>query len=215
MLLWETLNARPAFEETGGTTPSNLAGGNRRLPFETRCVAATKSGRRCKGRSHQGADYCVFHDPSLADQRRQRLAAARAARRRKRLTHLPDGYLGQLTNRRAVGQAMDRLYREIRLEKMTVEMGKVLFSVLARLMDSGVCNEGRDGADAWRYTKAKRIRPKLSDLLTRAEQQAWHRAQEKAPVAFLHAPPQGTGRLLPAGESLPPTASQTILTAAS
>jgi hypothetical protein len=99
---------------------------------------------------------------------------------KRRLSHLPDGYLRKLTNRTAVGHAMDRLYREVRLDVVTPEMGKVLLDVLTRILDSGLVAEGR----CPQRTKAARIRPKLNDLLTRKERTAWRRAVENSEWAL-------------------------------
>lgn len=183
-LLWESLRAEPAEKSPPTMRPANRAGGNVRLPFDRRCAALTRSGKRCKGRIRNEGEFCPFHDPALAEQRKRQLAQARVARQRNSLAHLPDGYLRKLTDRRAVGQAMDRLYREVRLGRVTVEMGNVLFGILARLMDSGLIPDGRDEA-AWRRTKARRLRPKLSELLTTAERQAWRKAVADAPDSFL------------------------------
>ncbi len=67
---------------------------------------------------------------------------------------------------------MDRLYREVRLEVISAEMGAVLFGILTRLLDSGLAQSG----PCPKRSRAARIRPKLGELLTRAEQAAWQRA---------------------------------------
>ncbi len=181
MLLWESLNARTPHVKEVARIPVNRAGGNRRLPFETRCIAITKAGKRCKGKHRPNCEYCAFHDPELAAVRKQKADAARAARKRRQLTHLPDGYLGMLNSRRTIGDAMDRLYREIRVGRVNLEMGKLLFSVLTRLMDSGLCNDGLSEDGAWDRTKALRVRPKLKELLTDAEKVALRRAADRIP----------------------------------
>ncbi len=170
MLLWEVLSAvtdQPATQPTSGhAVPPRTV----RLPYDKRCAAITKLGTRCRGKILNGGDFCLFHDPVLAAKRRRQPTAG--DQRRRRMMHLPDGYLRKLTNVRAVGEAMDRLYREVRLGIVTVEMGEVLFNILTRLVDSGlvatgVCPE---------RTKAARLRPKMSELLTRGERIAWRRA---------------------------------------
>lgn len=143
----------------------------------------TRSGKRCKGKIVTGSDYCLFHDPVIAQRRRERRGAV-SVRRKQRLSHLPDGYLRKLTTVRSVGQAMDRLYREIRLGVVTPEMGGVMFTILNRLLESGLCaGVGADGTLPAR-TKAHRLRPRMRDLLTRAEKAAWQRAVEKAPAVL-------------------------------
>ena len=97
-------------------------------------------------------------------------------RQRQRLARLPDGFLRRLTTRRAVGEAMDRLYREVRLARITPEMGTVLFGVLTRILDAGLCDSGNGNAPASAKSAADSIRPKLSALLTRSERTAWRRA---------------------------------------
>jgi len=183
MLLWEALR-KPVKNRTNGSNGNNTVKLHvPRLPFDTRCPAVTKSGRRCRGKIHPGRQWCIFHDPELAAKRRRALADARTRKRRRRLSHLPDGYLRKLTDRRSIGQAMDRLYREIRLEIITPEMGNVLFGVLTRTLDSGLADL-KGSPRAPHRTKAERIRPKVRALLTRAERTAWHRAVANAPDAI-------------------------------
>lgn len=180
MLLWEVLNSNVARSSltTNGTVPAVARAG--RSPYDRRCAAVTRCGRRCRGKIRTGTEFCVFHDPQIAAKRR---VAVRAGSRRRRLTHLPDGYLRKLTSRTAVGEAMNRLYREIRLQFITPEMGRVLFDILTRLLDSGLCERGlamvRAGIGRGR---ADKLRPKLHEVLTRSERAKWGRAVENAAV---------------------------------
>ena len=179
MLLWEFLTVPIENQTAQADQKSTIAPRLRRLPYDTRCSAITKSGRRCRGRILNGSDLCIFHDPVLAAKRQQRLAANRR-RGNRRLTHLPDGYLRKLSNRRSVGNAMDRLYREVRLGIITPEMGNVLFGILARILDSNLITDVPAPGSVDR-SKAGRIRPKLCALLTRAERMQWRRAVANAP----------------------------------
>ena len=95
---------------------------------------------------------------------------------------LPDGYLRKLTSRRAVGEAMDRLYREVRLGVLTPEMGAVLFGILTRILDSDLLASGPPKRPSSRRSKAEKIRPKLRQLLTRADRAAWQAAVANAPA---------------------------------
>jgi hypothetical protein len=113
--------------------------------------------------------------------------ASKGIRVHRRLSHLPDGYLRKLTNRAAVGNAMDRLYRELRLGIVTNEMGSVLFGILTRLLDSGLVDSGKLTAAAGNRSKANRLRPKLNEWLTRPERAAWQRAVANAPASVLQA----------------------------
>ncbi|MDO8629645.1 MAG: hypothetical protein Q7R41_04070, partial [Phycisphaerales bacterium] len=142
MLLWEMLTRPVVREANGGEAIGQTVPVMMRLPYDTRCCVITKSGKRCRGRIRKDSDYCPLHDPAVVERREQGSAVARA-KRRNRLVHLPDGYLRKLTKRAAVGNAMDRLYREIRLGIITPEMGGVLFGILTRLMDSGLLDGGR------------------------------------------------------------------------
>ena len=179
MLLWEMLEARTSLNrdtQPDGVpdAPSQARSHTQRLPFDMFCCAVTKTGRRCRGKIRKDSEYCIFHDPELAAKRKKAMASAPAKRRRK-LSHLPDGYLRKLSDHRSVGQAMDRLYREIRLGIITPEMGRVMFGVLTRILDSGLADLGGVPKSVSR-TKAARVRPKLADLLTRAEKLAWKKA---------------------------------------
>ena len=183
-LLWESLMAPP---RTGSSTESragNRAGGTRRLPYDKRCAGITKAGRRCRGRIRQGSEFCPFHDPALTAERRRR-NAAKGGKSHHRLANLPDGYLRKLTSRRAVGDAMDRLYREVRLGVITPEMGSVLLAILTRIMDTELGGQGTVSTGSRRRSKADRLRPKLAELLTREERRAWRKAVANAPAAFV------------------------------
>jgi len=186
MLLWEMLT-KPRMREVGnGGVTGQAIPVTMRLPYDTRCCVITKSGRRCRGRIRRGSEYCPLHDPALAERREQRGAVGRA-KRRNRLAHLPDGYLRKLTSRAAVGNAMDRLYREVRLGIISADMGGVLFGILTRLMDSGLLDGGaRAGIDpAKSRSRADRLRPKMKELLTRAERAAWQKAIAGAPPSVV------------------------------
>lgn len=223
-LLWETLrrSAANGTREDAATMESPRR--TLRLPFETQCAAVTKTGRRCRGKIRNGTDFCPFHDPAITEERR-RHNAAKGGRTPRRLSQLPGGYLRKLTNRQAVGHAMDRLYREIRLEQLTPEMGRVLFDILSRLLDSGFCDRQVERArPSSGRAKADRLRPKLNALLTNAERRAWKKAIENAPARLLQRevhPPQrrrelGRERAMGLGTEANPTpAAALALSAAS
>lgn len=178
MLLWEALcvsDKRPGPDPTAEGGPTVRS---QRLPYDRRCSALTKTGTRCRGQIRGDGEFCLFHDPEIAARRRAAQTQSRSKKRR-RLSHLPDGYLRKLTSTAAIGQAMDRLYREVRLGIITTEMGTVLFNLLTRLMDAGLVPLGARPD----RTKASRIRPKLSDLLTRQERVAWKTAVANAPAS--------------------------------
>lgn len=183
MLLWEVLNTNVARSSTSTGAPGPITPRTGRSPYDKRCSALTRCGKRCRGKIRPGTDFCIFHDPEVAAKRRLALSEKPAGRRR-RLSHLPDGYLRKLSNRTAVGDAMNRLYREIRLQIITPEMGRVLFDILNRLLDSGLCDRGlamaRTGVCR---SRADKLRPSVSELLTRSERSAWRRAVESASSA--------------------------------
>lgn len=172
MLLWEALSVSVQEPVDGPQKDNAVTHRSRRLPYEKRCAAITKAGVRCRGRIRSGTDFCLFHDPAMIAQRRR--MAARSAEKRRQRTHLPDGYLRKLTTRSAVGEAMDRLYREIRLGILSREMGVILYKILTRLLDTGLAKSG----PCPQRSKASRLRPKLETLLTREELTAWERAMD-------------------------------------
>ena len=185
MLFWEWLSV-----DGGRSQPAVLGkvtAGMKRLPFDRQCSAITKVGRRCKGRIREGSEFCSFHDPAITREQRRR-NGAKGGRVSRHLATLPGGYLSKLTTRRAIGEAMDRLYREVRLGLVTPEMGNVLFSVLTRLLDSGLSRDGEVLARANGRSRAEPIRPKLAELLTISERRAWRRAVANAPESLLRNP---------------------------
>ncbi len=183
MLLWEALttNGTPAGKKTDLVCKTRIAA--RRLPFDTRCAKITKSGKRCRGKIHGDGDHCPLHDPTIAAKRRD--SAAKPRKPKNPLSRLPDGYLRKLSNYAAAGNAMDRLYREVRLGVITPEMGRILFGILTRLMDTGLLENTKNIPRRIDRTKAARLRPKMDDLLTRAEKLAWRKAVAEAPPKIL------------------------------
>ena len=179
MLLWEHLSALLNATSAASKDGDGVCLRSVRLPYDKRCTAVTKAGTRCRGRIKPGSEFCFFHDPALTTERRRQMAAK--GTRKRRLAHLPDGYLRKLSNRRALADAMDRLYREIRLGRVTLEMGEVLFRILTRLLDSGLVDAGLFP----QRTKVGRIRPRLMELLTRDERSAWRKATASADTLLL------------------------------
>jgi len=180
MLFWEALQRqmeKGSRQTSGGVETARIV---QRLPFDTRCAAKTKTGHRCRGRVRKGSDFCPFHDPAISAEQR-RTNAAKAARSRKRLSRLPDGYLRKLNSAAAVAEAMDRLYREVRLGLITPEMGKVLLDILTRIAQSYIGDGNGTGKPSPSRKKIAHLRPKLADLLTRRERTAWREAVARAP----------------------------------
>ncbi|MGQ9648565.1 MAG: hypothetical protein ACUVXJ_00455 [Phycisphaerae bacterium] len=178
-LLWEALRFRTQKQEGGAARiePTQIY---TREPKQKQCAATTRSGRRCRGKARPGQDFCPFHDPNLtAEQRRE--IASRGGRSRRRLSHLPDGYLRKLTTPAAVGEAMDRLYREVRLGIVDPAMGRTLMDILTRLHDRLSRQEASGPQSALKTpavvqpTKAEKVRPKLDQALSQAEMAAWRR----------------------------------------
>lgn len=188
MLLWEALKARAKSEGREASTGETVAEVVGRLPFDRRCAALTKNGKRCRGKIRDGREWCVFHDPEVAAKRKP-VPTPENVKRHRRLAHLPDGYLRKLTNHRAVGNALDRIYREIRLGIVTPEMGRVLFGILTRLMDAGLLEDAARIKKV-QLTKAGRLRPKVEDLLTRDERNLWRDAIADVPANVLEGKPQ-------------------------
>lgn len=175
MLFWEFLHKTdtPARFQTipDGSPPPAVT---QRLPYDTQCTAITKVGARCRGRIRRGRDFCPFHDPELLAERRRRMSETGARDRRHRLSHVRDGYLRKLKSRAAIGEAMDRLYREVRMGSVSLEMGTVLLGILTRLLESDLIVSG----PCPERSKAARIKPKLTELLTRGERTALRKAIE-------------------------------------
>jgi hypothetical protein len=178
MLLWEALRS---MGKQSAPTGQGLVQSFPRMPFQKQCAAVTRSGRRCKGRARPGQDHCAFHDPSLTPEQRREIAA-KGGKTHRRLGHLPDGYLRKLQTPAAVGEAMDRLYREVRMGIIEPAMGRTLLDILTRLYDRLTAGKKTEGRRT-RPTKADRVRPRLSDLLTQAELAAWKKVGLKPEAA--------------------------------
>lgn len=181
MLFWEALESVSVKAETNTQDGVKVARLGPRLPFDKRCAALTKSGRRCRARAREAQDFCPFHDPAVSPQRR-RMNAAKGGRNRGRRAHLPDGYLRKLTDPAAVGSAMDRLYREVRLGIVNPAMGRAMLEILGRILDALLT----DPEDPKRRkplsprAKVARLKPKLQELLAQVEQHEWREAVAKS-----------------------------------
>lgn len=184
MIFWETLKPRRRQRTEAPKAPTKSVLRSARLPYDKRCAALNKRGKRCRARIRPGMDFCYFHDPEVPAEQRRR-CASRGGRTRRRLTQIPDGYLRPLKDRASIGHAMDRLYREVRLGVVTPDMGRVLFNILCRLYDTAVHDELFSANRTRGKGKLDRVRPKLNELLTQVEQRAWQRAVAKAPDEFL------------------------------
>lgn len=188
MLFWEALGSRRRRQANRVSAVDPFVLRSARLPYDKRCVAMTRQGRRCRGRICQGREFCSFHDPEVSQHQRRR-NAANGGRRRAFLSHIPDGYLRKLTDRKSIGHAMDRLYREVRIGSVTPEMGQVLLSILDRLLHSNL-DETLNGTRNDKRCKVDRVRPKLKEVLTRSERADWRHAAKDAPAAFLQLTPR-------------------------
>ena len=197
MLFWEALQTHMENVQDHTSTGVEVARTAKRLPFDNRCAAKTKSGHRCRGRVRKGSEFCPFHDPSVSPAER-RANAAKGARSRRRLSRLPDGYLRKLKSGAAVSEAMDRLYREVRSGVITPEMGKVLLSILTRIAQTHFNDGGQNGKCTPSQKKMADIEPKLTQLLTYQERAAWRKAVANAPQEVL----DGRPLLAKRGESI-------------
>jgi hypothetical protein len=174
MLLWEMLSLRAAEAKAAAETEGQDAAvvrWSQRLPYDDRCSARTKAGRRCRGRVRRESEFCVFHDPAVSRAQR-RANASKGGRSHHKRQVLPDGYLRKLSNSAAVGEAMDRLYRDVRGGVVAPDMGRVLFDVLTRIAEEKGIDAGQDPAATSRRTRAARLRPKLQALLAEAQRAA-------------------------------------------
>ena len=123
MLLWETILS------------TRHAGKPVRLPGDKRCAGMTKAGTRCKGRSRNGSQFCIFHDPSI-DLAARRRAAGHKPKTKKRTQYHLDGVASRLTTRQGITAALDRLYNDTRAGLVAPETGQVLFNALERLLEA-------------------------------------------------------------------------------
>jgi hypothetical protein len=208
-LLWESLQIEAPQTQEGKPAVVQTALRSHRLPYDSRCVAVAKTGRRCKARVRKGSEFCAFHDPAISQESRRK-NAAKGGRSHNRIASLPDGYLRKLTNRASVGSALDRLYRETRQGMITVEMARVLFDILTRILDSNLLEE-RPAGRTRRVSKVDRIRPRMESLLTAAERRRWRRALANAPTDLLERQVESTRRVRPKRKPRPRSAPQEVL----
>ena len=149
MLLWETI------------VSTRHAGQPVRLPGDKRCAANTKAGTRCKGRSRNGSQYCIFHDPSI-DLAARRRAADNKPKTKKRTQYHLDGVASRLTTRQGITAALDRLYNDTRAGLVTPETGQVLFNALERLLEAYYKSRAAKTSSRQDRSRAARLCRKLA-----------------------------------------------------
>jgi hypothetical protein len=134
-LLWEALRLPVAQAGNSGTVSGDRTAVVKRLPFDSRCAARTKDGRRCRCKVRWDADYCPFHDPSITAEVR-RAKARKAAQSRRARPALPKGYPRRLNTPEAARVAMERLYLETRVGLVTPRQARALLKIIDHLLNS-------------------------------------------------------------------------------
>jgi hypothetical protein len=120
-----------------------------RLPYDKKCTAITRTGRRCRARARSGSEFCAFHAPEMTTEQRQANAAKGGKSRRRQLS-LMSRQLRSLSTPASVNRAMEKLYKEVRAGVISPEMGRTLLDIVMREAErQGGLNGKRssDGAD--------------------------------------------------------------------
>ena len=168
-LLWEAAHeaGMPKKGRQGAVQP--ISSRLRSIQQPDRCTAITRVGRRCRCRKAEGSEFCSFHDPVISAQIREKAQAKREAKKRE-LSSLPEGYLKTLSTIDGIADALDRLYREVRLGIVSPRTASVMLAIIDRLLeyDKLVSTVGRRRTS--KKQRAKEVRQQVGKALNDLKQ---------------------------------------------
>ncbi|GJM25656.1 MAG: hypothetical protein DHS20C16_20710 [Phycisphaerae bacterium] len=164
MLLWEAVSGNDVTKPPAQSKVKAISTRPRSLRVSDRCGAQTRVGRRCRCRKANGSDFCNFHDPEISARIRAASAAKRDARKQQ-LAALPEGYLKTLANTDGIVNALETVYREVRLGVISTRTASVLLAIVDRMIayDKLISTVGRRRTT--KLQRAKELRMLVSDLM--------------------------------------------------
>ncbi len=164
MLLWEAVSGNNVTKSPAQTKVKAISTRPRSLRVNDRCAAQTRVGRRCRCRKAHGSDFCNFHDPEISARIRAASAAKREAKKQQ-LAALPEGYLKTLANTDGIVNALENVYREVRLGVISTRTASVLLAIVDRMIayDKLISTVGRRRTT--KLQRAKELRMLVSDLM--------------------------------------------------
>ncbi len=133
-LLWEAAHEAGMSKKGRQGAVQPISSRLRSIQQPDRCAAITRVGRRCRCKKAEGSEFCSFHDPVISAQIREKAQAKREAKKRE-LSSLPEGYLKTLSTIDGIADALDRLYREVRLGIVSPRTASVMLAIIDRLLE--------------------------------------------------------------------------------
>ena len=170
-LLWEAAHDSGMSKKGRQGVVQPISSRLRSIQQPDRCTAITRVGRRCRCKKAEGSDFCSFHDPVISAQIREKAQAKREAKKRE-LSSLPEGYLKTLSTIDGIADALDRLYREVRLGIVSPRTASVMLAIIDRLLeyDKLVSTVGRRRTS--KKQRAKEVRQQVGKALADLKQKS-------------------------------------------
>ncbi len=194
MLLWEAVSGKKITKSGAGSQPAVKAISTRQkhMSVGDRCGAHTRVGRRCRCRRANGSEFCNFHDPEISARIRAASKAKRDARKQQ-LAALPEGYLKTLATTDGIVNALENVYREVRLGVISTRTASVLLAIIDRMIayDKLISTVGRRRTT--RLQRAKELRMLVNDLMDDLE--------VRGPAKQVASTTKSVPAALPAGKS--------------
>ena len=133
MLLWEAVGGKKVPKKGVHTVAQPISTRLRSMQSTDRCEAMTRSGRRCRCRKAADSQFCNFHDPEISARIRE---AARQKReeRKQQMAALPTEYTKSLASVDGITQALDCLFREVRLGVVSPRTAGMMLSIIDRVL---------------------------------------------------------------------------------
>jgi hypothetical protein len=132
-LLWESFGKKRPDKAPAAAAIPVISTRLRSIKDDTKCSARTRVGRPCRCRKAKDSQFCNFHDPQIAARIREQSQAKRAEKKRM-LASLPDGYSKPLYSVDGIPNALDTLYREVRLGVVSPRTAGLMLAIVDRLL---------------------------------------------------------------------------------
>jgi hypothetical protein len=162
--LWEAVGGKKVPKQSGGAVVQPISTRLRSMQSADRCEAMTRSGRRCRCRKARESQFCNFHDPEISARIRAR-AREKRAERKAAMVGLPREYMKSLGSADGIVQALDGLFREVRLGVVSPRTATIMLAIIDRLMifDKLVQEGGRRRVN--KRMRAQEVRAQLAAVL--------------------------------------------------
>ncbi len=133
MLLWEAVGGKKVPKKGVNAVAQPISTRLRSMQSSDRCEAMTRSGRRCRCRKAAESQFCNFHDPEISARIREK-ARQKREERKAQMAAVPTEYMKSLSSVDGITQALDCLFREVRLGVVSPRTAGMMLSIIDRVL---------------------------------------------------------------------------------